>query len=96
MSFVPRVRGQGASQAVEPYSSEIWGQSKFYEGFPGGLMVKNLPANAGDAGDVGSISRSGRCPGVGNGNPFQYHCLENSMVRGDWWAMVYGVAKHWT
>ena len=41
-------------------------------GFPGGSVVKNLPANAGDAGDVGSISGSGRSPGVGNGNPFHW------------------------
>ena len=42
---------------------------------------------------MGSISGSGRCPGVGNGNPFQYRRLENSMVRGDWRAIVYGVNK---
>ena len=47
-------------------------------GFPGGSMVKNLPANAGDA---GSIPGSGRSPGGGNANPFQYSCLENSMDR---------------
>jgi len=44
-------------------------------------VVKNLPANAGDAGDVGSIPDSGRSPGGGNGNPFQYSCLENFMDR---------------
>jgi len=44
-------------------------------------VVKNLPANAGDAGDVGSIPDSGRSPGGGNGNPFQYYCLENFMDR---------------
>ena len=43
-------------------------------------MVKNAPANAGDAGDVGSIPGLGRFPGVGNGNPFQCSCLENSMA----------------
>ena len=43
------------------------------------LLVKNPPANAGDARDVGSIPGSGRSPGAGNGNPFQYSCLENSM-----------------
>ena len=46
------------------------------------LVVKNLPANAGDAGDSGSISGSGRSPGEGNGNPLQYSCLEKSMDRG--------------
>ena len=46
--------------------------------FPGGgTLVKNLPANAGDAGDVGSIPQSGRSPGVGNGNPLQYSCLDD-------------------
>jgi len=46
-------------------------------GFPGGKVVKNLPANAGDARDAGLIPRSGRCPGGGNSNPFWYSCLEN-------------------
>ena len=45
-------------------------------------LVKNLPANAEDTRDVGSIPGSGRSPGVGNGNPPQYSCLENSMDRG--------------
>ena len=48
---------------------------------PGGLVVKNPPANAGEAGDVGSIPGSGRSPGGRNGNPLQYACLENSMDR---------------
>ena len=48
-------------------------------------MVKNPPANAGDARDAGSIPGSGRCPGVGSGNPLLYSCLENSMDRGAWW-----------
>ena len=56
-------------------------------------MVKNLPANAGDTRDSGLISGLGRSPGVGNGNPLQYSCLENSMDRGTWWATVHGVAK---
>ena len=41
------------------------------------LVVKNQPANAGDATDMGSIPDSGRSPGQGNGNPLQYSCLEN-------------------
>ena len=45
-------------------------------------MVTNLPANAGDARDAGSIPEQGGSPGVGNGNPLQYSCLENSMDRG--------------
>ena len=67
-----------------------------YLGFPGGTVVKNPPANAGDARDVGSIPGSGRSPGVGNGNPLQYSCLENSMDRGAWQATVHVVAKNWT
>ena len=64
-------------------------------------MVKNLSANAGDARDVGLIPGLGRFLGVGNlgnsnGNPFQYSCLENSMDRGVWWAIVHGVVESWT
>ena len=51
-------------------------------------MVKNLPVNAGDSGDAGSISESGRSPGVGNRNPLQYSCLDNLMDRGAWWATI--------
>ena len=51
-------------------------------GFPGGSVVKNLPANAGDVGDVGLISGWGRSPGGGIGNPLQYSLLENPMDRG--------------
>ena len=56
-------------------------------------MAKNLPANAGDAGDSGLIPGSGRSPGGGSGNLLQYFCLENSMDRGAWRATVHGVAK---
>ena len=62
-------------------------------GFPGGSAVKNLPASARDTGDLGSIPGSERSPGVGNGNPLQYSCLENSMDKGTWWATVHGVSK---
>ena len=62
------------------------------EGFPGGSMVKNPPANAGD-GDAGSIPGLGRSPGGGHSNPLQYPCLENPMDRGTWQATVYGVTK---
>jgi len=65
-------------------------------GFPGGSVVKNPPANAGDAGDVGLIPGLGRSPGEGNGNPLQYSCLENPMDRGAWWATVHGVTKSQT
>ena len=51
-------------------------------GFPGGAVVKNLPANAGDARDRGSIPGLEKSPGGGNGNPVQYSCLENPTDRG--------------
>ena len=57
------------------------------------LVVKNLPANAGDIRDVGLISGLGRSPGEGNDNPLQYSCLENPRDGGAWWAAVYGVAQ---
>ena len=60
------------------------------------LVVKNSRANAGDARDMGSIPGLGRSPRGGSGNPFQFSCLENSMNRGAWWAIVHGVAKSWT
>ena len=47
-------------------------------------MVKNQPTNAGDTGDVGSVTGLGRSPALGNGNPLQNSCLENSMDRGAW------------
>ena len=50
------------------------------------LVVKNLPAKAGDTRDAGSVPGWGRSPGEGNGNPLQYSCLENPMDRGGWWA----------
>ena len=58
-------------------------------------MVENLPANAGDARDVGSIPRLGRSPGGGNDNTLQYSCLEYFVDRGAWWATVHGVTKSW-
>ena len=64
--------------------------------FPGGSVIKNPPANAGNIGDEGSIPGSGRSPGVENGNPLQYPCLENSMDRGTWRAAVHGVAESCT
>ena len=60
-------------------------------GFSHGSAVKNLPANAGDTGDMGSIPGSGRSPGGGNGNLLQYLCLKTPMNRGVWQATVCGV-----
>ena len=62
-------------------------------GFPCGSVVKNLPANAGDARDTGSIPGLERSPGEGNGNPLQYSCLGNSIGRGAWPATVHGVSE---
>ena len=59
-------------------------------------MAKNLPANVGHTRDMGSIPGSGRSHRVGNGNPFQYSCLENSIDRRTWWVTVHGVAKSQT
>ena len=59
-------------------------------GFSGGSVVKNLPNNAGEADSSPGL---GRPLGEGNGNPFQYSCLGNSMDRGTWWATVHGAAK---
>jgi len=57
------------------------------------LVVKNLPANAGDVREVRSIPGLGRSPGGGNGNPLQYSCLENPMDRGAWRATVHGITR---
>ena len=59
-------------------------------------MVKNLPAIAGDIGEEGSIPEMGRSLGEGHGNPLQYSCLENPMIRGAWQAIVHRVAKSQT
>ena len=55
------------------------------------LVVKNLPANAGNIRDLGSIPGSRRSPEGGHGNPFQYSCLEHPMERGAWQATVHRV-----
>ena len=66
------------------------------QGFPVALVVKNLPADAGDIRDAGLIPGSGRSSGGGHGNPLQYSCMENPMDRGAWRATVHGVTKRWT
>ena len=76
-------------QACSPCSCEL-GFSSGELGFPGGTVVKNPPANAGEAGLLPGLGRS---PGVGNGNPFQYSCLENFSGRGAWWPTVHGVTR---
>ena len=74
---------------IDVYVSLLWG-------FPGGSVVKNPPANAENTDDVGLIPGLERSPGVGNGNLFQYSCLENFMDRRAWCATVHGVAQSWT
>ena len=64
-----------------------------YDDFPGSSGGKEYACNAGD---LGLIPGSARCPGEGNGNPFQYSCLEKSVNRGAWRAAVHGVAKSQT
>ena len=59
-------------------------------------MIKNMLANAGDTGDMGSVPGLGRSPGEGNGNPLHYSCLENTMNRGAWWATDHGVTRNQT
>ena len=63
------------------------------KGIPGGSVVKNLPASAGDLRDAGSIPGSGRSPEEENGYPLQYSCLENPMDRGAWRATVHKIEK---
>ena len=62
-------------------------------GFPGGAVVKNSPANAGDARAADSIPGSERSPGGGNSNPLLYSCLENPMDRGAWQAQSMGLQE---
>ena len=81
------------------WSQRFWDQlqviGSYYDllGFPDGVEVKNLP---GDVRDASSIPVLGRSLGGGNGTPLQYSCLENSMERGAWRAIVHGVPKCWT
>ena len=60
------------------------------------LVIKNLPANAGDVRDPGLVPGLGRSPGEGTGNPLQDSCLENPVDRGTWWATVRRAAKDQT
>ena len=60
------------------------------KGFPGGPVVKNPPASAGDPGLIPGVGRS---PGKGNSSPLQYSCLGNPMDRGAWWATVHSIPR---
>ena len=79
--------GGGGKESTAKGIKELWGEMITFQGFPGG---------SGDAEDAGSIPGSGRSPGGGHGNLFQYSCLENPMDRGAWWATVHRVTKSQT
>ena len=90
-----KLRHRVARGLVQCHMANDWGCQDLNpdsppQGFPHGSVVKNLPANAGDA---GSIPGSGRSPGKGNSNPFWYSCLGNPMGRGAWRATVHGITK---
>ena len=69
----------------------------YYQTMPGGFPYSSVgKESACNAGDPGSIPGLGRSPGEGTGNPLQYSCLENTIDREAWWAMVYGIAKSQT
>ena len=74
----------------------LWQSPQKLLDFPAGIVIKNLPASAGDVRDVGSVPGLGRSPGLGNGNPLQYSYQEKYMGRGAWQPTVHGVAKNWT
>ena len=81
----------GLSHCLQPLLDMYLNTNNF--GFPGGTLVKNPPASARDRRDTGSIPGSGRSPGVGNDNSFQYSCLGNPMDREAWRAKVYKVVE---
>ena len=87
--------GENDTKRKEKFSDLEMKRYNRYMDFPGGSVVKYLPANAGDTGDAGLIPGVGGSPGEGNGNPLQYSCLENRMHRGTRRAIVHGIAKSW-
>ena len=84
---------QGCSGGLIPTGFCVQPLSGGPEGFPGDSVVKNLPSNAGATVDAGLIPRSGRSPGIGNGNPLKYSCLGNPMDSAVWWGTVHGVTR---
>ena len=93
LAFILQAKGKHQNAREETSSDQLIWLLLSISCFPGDIVVKNLPLNAGEAGPIPGFGRS---PGVGNGNPLQYSCLENSINRGIWWATVHGVAKSWT
>ena len=84
------------SDLVHPFPPKVEREEESHHSSQGAMVVKNLPAGAGNGRGVGWIPGSGRSPGGGRGNPLQYSCLENPMDRGAWWDTVHGVAKSQT
>ena len=72
-----------------------WAYTVISQGFPGSTSGKE-PASAGDMRDMGLVPQLGRSPGVGNGTPLQYSCLENSMGIGTWGSTFHGPTKNQT
>ena len=93
----PMACSHQASLSMEFSKQEYWSRLPLPSPLPRGHSgkKKNLPANGGDARDGGLILVLGRSPGVGNGNPLQYYCWDNSMDRGTWRATVHGITKNW-
>ena len=81
---------------IELFKEKFLDLDMLSNGLPSCAIVKNPSANAEDTRDLGLMPGSGRSSGVGNGNPPQYSCWENSMDRGAWQAIVHGVTKSWT
>ena len=80
-------------ECCQSFLDEFWWAVWLLTGFPGGLVIKNLPTNAGDAGDSGLIPGLGRSPGKRNGNPLQCSCLQNPTDSRAWGATVHGVKR---
>ena len=87
---------RGDCNRVHRYHYWIWALSLCQGATQVALVVRNLPANAEDVRDLGSIPGPGRFPGGGHGKPLQYSCLENPMDRGTWQATVHRVTKSQT
>ena len=85
----PKVLDMAEQLDTHTHTHTLW--HSVSKGFLGSSVVKNLPANAGEAGDAGLIPGWRRSPGEGNGNQLKYSCLENPMDRGAWWATVCAV-----
>ena len=95
-NYVPMQQKRALMLAFQTSMISAWCRNHSpIQSFPGGAVIKNQPANAGDTGDAGSIPGS-RSLREGNGNPLQSSCLENPMGRAVWRAAVHRIAKSWT